>query len=207
MTDMVAISPVRPMAFWRRPIDGVAFPTAGQLAFGVRRLTGKVHQGIDLFAPLGTRVRAPTDGIVVWALNKWRSGFSGYGKVVVIESDQGPHVLLSHLDQVDVKEGDRVHQKQQVGTVGRTAFRRDARTSNFKHSKPHLHLEVSGNAYPMRSDAPRIDPLPFFDPSAPLRVTEPGQTAKRVQTSDMVRPVATVGGLLLIKLGAGVVFK
>lgn len=207
MTAFVTLDNVRPTAFWRRPIDGVDFPTKGILAFGVRRTSTHVHQGVDLFAPLGTRVRAPTDGIVVWALDKWRRGFTRYGKVVVIESDQGPNVLLSHLDTVAVKEGQRVHQAQTVGTVGKTAFTKEQPNRVFAHSKPHLHLEVSANAYPMRSEAARIDPLPFFDPSHPVRVTEPGETAKRVEGTSNVRPVATIGGLLLIKLGASRLLK
>ena len=196
------------MALWRKPIDGVEFPTRGQLAFGVRRRENHVHQGVDLFAPLGTRVRAPTDGVVAWAIREWRGGFSGYGRVVVIESDQGPFVLLSHLDRVDVEEGPRVHQAQPVGTVGVTAFRRDDRTANFRWSKPHCHMEVAPAAYPMQSEAPRLDPLPFFERGFPLRVTEPGKTAQEVKKAGSgIVPVATVGGVLLASVAIGKVIR
>ena len=204
MSNLIAIGNVPARAFWRKPIDNVPFPTKGKLAFGTRRTDNHVHQGIDLFAPLGTRVRAVTDGIVAWALTKWRGGFSGYGRVVVIESDQGPFVLASHLDTVTVQEGDRVHQGETIGTVGKTAFRRDDKTGNFRWSKPHLHFEVSPSAYPMDSEAPRLDPMPFFEPGAPLRMTQPGQEAMPIEKAQSgIRTVATVGGVLIVATVTG----
>ena len=204
MSSWLAIEGVRPMALWRPPIDGVAFPTRGQLAFGVRRRSDHVHQGVDLFAPLGTRVHSPTDGVVQWAVRKWRGGFSNYGRVVVIESDQGPFVLLSHLDRVDVEEGQRVHMGHLLGTVGRTAFRRDDKTASFRWSKPHCHLEVAPAAYPMKSEASRLDPLPFFDRALPPRMTTPGNEAHEIKRSGPeIKTVATLGGgVVLVSLAA-----
>jgi murein DD-endopeptidase MepM/ murein hydrolase activator NlpD len=93
------------------------------------------HAGVDLSAPAGTPVYATADGRVSFAgrysarqsVAWWR-----YGNLVSLENGDGFVTLYGHLDKVMVKEGQRVKQGEQVGTVGNTGW----------STNPHLHYEV-----------------------------------------------------------------
>ena len=185
------------------PVPGAPWPSVGSRAFGTRRSPTHVHQGVDLFRPLGSKCVACDDGEVVWALNQWRSGFSGYGKVVVLRTSTGPYVLYSHLDLVMVQKGQRVRKGEQVGTVGTTKFSRSDKTNHFAQSAPHVHFEVAPSRYPMRSEAARLDPTPFFVPGAPVRVTSPGSVAH--EPKRRVFPIAILGGVSLFLVGQRIV--
>jgi murein DD-endopeptidase MepM/ murein hydrolase activator NlpD len=87
----------------------------------------EVHTGIDLGAATGTPVKAPAPGTVLMAGPK-----SDYGLAVVL--DHGNHIqsLYGHLDQVQVKRGQRVERGQVVALSGNTG----------RSTGPHLHYEV-----------------------------------------------------------------
>lgn len=85
------------------------------------------HDGLDISAAFGTPVKAPADGLVVFADRE-----SGYGKVVKINHGYGFFTLYGHLDRILVKEGQRVKRGEVIGRVGMTG-----RTTG-----PHLHYEV-----------------------------------------------------------------
>lgn len=93
------------------------------------------HAGIDLAAPLGTRVHATADGYVTFAgryplrrsVAWWR-----YGNLVVLRHGDGFVSLFGHLDKIRVRRGQRVRQGDVVATVGNTGW----------STSPHLHYEV-----------------------------------------------------------------
>jgi murein DD-endopeptidase MepM/ murein hydrolase activator NlpD len=93
-------------------------PFTGRLAF---------HRGLDLAARRGTPVKAPADGIVVFA---GRNG--GLGKTVRISHDFGFTTVYGHLDTISVEPGDEVHRGQQLGLLGNSG----------RSTGPHLHYEV-----------------------------------------------------------------
>lgn len=101
------------------------------------------HQGVDLGGPRGTPILAAHEGIVVYTGNK----FSGYGKMVLVEYDSQWASLYAHLDDIDVREGDRVYQGDQIGKMGRTG----------RATGVHLHFEIMRNKVP-------VDPLQFLMP-------------------------------------------
>jgi murein DD-endopeptidase MepM/ murein hydrolase activator NlpD len=102
-----------------------------------------------------------SDGKVVHAATKLSQGYSGYGRVVVIQaSDDGPWFLYAHLDQVGVGAGSVVSVGQQIGTVGRTCYSRDDPT-RLCAGGAHLHFEASPRPYPQGAEAPRLDPARF----------------------------------------------
>ena len=117
------------------------------------------HRGVDLIAPLGAPVLAAEGGVVEHAVRSYRSGFTGYGKVVVIKDTNGFHYLYGHLDRVDVSKGSKVTRGQQIGTVGITAFTRGNPTGMLRSRNPHLHFEVSDSKYPKPAEATRLDPV------------------------------------------------
>ena len=95
-----------------------------------------MHTGIDYAAPQGTRVLAPSDGVV--SFRGWKGG---YGNAVMLTHDNGMETLYGHLSAfisgVDV--GTRVNSGAVIGLVGSTG-----------HSTgPHLHYEVRINGQPV----------------------------------------------------------
>ena len=109
------------------------YPVHGLLGngYGWRRdpFTGMrdFHQGLDLVAPLGTRVVAPADGIVT------RIGPSGgFGNSVFISHGYGIITRYGHLATYNVKVGQRVKRGDVIATVGSTG----------RSTGPHLHYEL-----------------------------------------------------------------
>ena len=92
------------------------------------------HTGIDIAAPLGSPVYAAADGVVV----KAQTGYTGYGKLIVIQNDDGYITYYAHLNYIGVTVGQTVHQGEFIGEVGSTG----------NSTGPHLHFEVrSGRTY------------------------------------------------------------
>ena len=109
-------------------------PTRGRLTspFGMR--SGRRHTGIDIAAPTGTAVRAADAGRVSFA------GTQGaYGRLVIIDHENGRQTYYAHLNTISVSVGTRVHQDQQIGTVGSTG----------RSTGPHLHFEIRIDGIPV----------------------------------------------------------
>lgn len=108
-----------------------AWPVGGSVTseFGQRCLGGicRMHNGIDISAPTGTRVGAAGAGTVISAGSQ-----GGYGYTVIINHGDGYATLYAHLSSISVTSGQSVGRGTIVGTVGSTG-----------HSTgPHLHFEV-----------------------------------------------------------------
>lgn len=89
-----------------------------------------MHAGLDIAAPHGKEVEAPSDGTVVFAGLE-----GGYGNVLVIDHGYGIKTRYGHLSQLLVKAGDKVVRGQKVALVGNTG----------RSTGPHLHYEVRVN--------------------------------------------------------------
>jgi murein DD-endopeptidase MepM/ murein hydrolase activator NlpD len=109
------------------PVSGKPVVTSG---FGPR--WGKMHRGIDFGAPIGTSVLAAKTGEVAHVGKDGVGPGRSYGNYVVIHHGDGLYTLYGHLNQVDVKEGQRVKTEQKIGEVGNTG----------RSTGPHLHFEV-----------------------------------------------------------------
>jgi murein DD-endopeptidase MepM/ murein hydrolase activator NlpD len=96
--------------------------------YGVR--SGSLHTGVDIHAPVGSRVEAAADGEVVFA-----GELRGYGLTVILLHEGGLTTLYAHNERNLVREGQRVKRGQsiaRVGTSGRT-------------TGSNLHFEVRYN--------------------------------------------------------------
>lgn len=150
-------------ALWGRrviPIRKGKLPTAGILSYLYQRSPTHKHRGIDLPAPKGTPVYAARAGRVEHANDRWRSGFSGYGRNVVIAHPDGTFSFYAHLEGVLVTPGQAVAEGQPVGTVGNSVFTREDRTR--ESGGPHLHFEASATPYPKGSEDDRLDPIAWL---------------------------------------------
>lgn len=88
----------------------------------------KFHAGMDFAAPVGTKIYATGDGVV----ERVQTLLGGYGKNVLISHGYGYETLYAHMNNVSVREGEKVVRGQSIGTVGNTG----------KSTGPHCHYEV-----------------------------------------------------------------
>jgi murein DD-endopeptidase MepM/ murein hydrolase activator NlpD len=109
------------------------WPVRGYLSsqFGNRTdpFTGQFdfHPGIDISTPIGTKIQAPADGVVV------SCGVKGaYGNAIVINHGYGVVTRYAHLSGFAVKPGQRVRRGDVIAFVGQTG----------RSTAPHLHYEV-----------------------------------------------------------------
>lgn len=121
-----------------------AFGTEREYVYANGATAGTIHNGEDWAGPTGTPVSSVGDGLVVMAEDRIITG-----QTLVIELLPGVFMVYYHLDELLVKEGERVGQGQIVGKVGMTGLA----------TGPHLHWEL-------RISKIAVDPLIFL--TAPL---------------------------------------
>lgn len=124
------------------PVSGASNRSIGSF-YGADRDGGKrLHEGVDIFAPRGTPVIAPTDGTIT------RVGTTRLGGKVVWMQDRarGHAYYFAHLDSQLVQPGIRVLHGDTLGLVGNTG--------NAISTPPHLHFGI----YQRGS----IDPINFI---------------------------------------------
>ncbi|MDD3471793.1 MAG: M23 family metallopeptidase, partial [Syntrophaceae bacterium] len=75
------------------------------------------HNGVDYAAAQGTPVWSVAGGVVTFS--GWQNG---YGNYVCIKHDNGYESRYGHLHRIFVAKGQRVKQRQRIGTVGMTGL-------------------------------------------------------------------------------------
>jgi len=100
----------------------------------------RLHTGIDIACPTGTRVVAANAGRVMMA--GWNNS---YGYVVMVDHGGGIVTLYAHNSSLSVKEGDIVTRGQTIALSGSTGM----------STGPHLHFEVRVNGH-------YKDPMPYL---------------------------------------------
>ena len=129
LNDIVSALPINnPMAVSNyRKTSGFGTrvdPFRGALAY---------HSGVDLAGPVGTRIRATSDGQVTL------TGYRGaYGNMVEVKHDFGFATRYGHLSKILVKPGQTVKKGEVIAIQGSTG----------RSTGNHLHYEVryNGNA-------------------------------------------------------------
>ncbi len=90
---------------------------------------GRGHNGIDLRAPIGTRVNATLNGTVL-DTNTKVAKHCQYGKWILIDHNNGLTTLYAHLSNISVSKGQAVATGQRIGYSGDTGYA----------FGPHLHF-------------------------------------------------------------------
>ncbi|MBU6372355.1 MAG: peptidoglycan DD-metalloendopeptidase family protein [Alphaproteobacteria bacterium] len=106
-------------------------PTQGAcLASGVGPRGGKIHRGVDYYAPESVDVAAGGDGVVIE--KKYRPD---YGNMILIDHGGGVYTRYAHLASFDrsIAVGAKVKLNQRIGLMGNTADYR---------IPIHLHYEL-----------------------------------------------------------------
>lgn len=89
----------------------------------------RMHNGVDIIAPVNTPVYATADGVVDLAKSVDNGG---YGKLVKISHSFGFQTLYAHLNSLKVKKGEFVKKGQLIAFTGSTGISTGA----------HLHYEI-----------------------------------------------------------------
>ncbi len=129
-------------------MNGFVFPVKENKItglFGVQRILNNkphnVHNGVDFAGNIGDSVFAIADGIVQLI----GENFYYNGNFVLIDHGQGLSTIYIHLNNVFVKNGEKVSKGKVIGEVGSTG----------RSTGPHLHLGVQWYNK-------RIDPMSLF---------------------------------------------
>lgn len=128
--------------------------------FGMRespfhRGVDRMHQGLDVAAPLGSAVFATADGVVEYAGN-----FGAYGKLVRISHGFGLATKYAHNEEIVVKRGDKVTRGQTIAKVGSTG----------RSTGAHVHYEILIHEKP-------VDPRRFLFDAKPEETSPVGPPA------------------------------
>lgn len=140
----------RAKRYWLNETPDFAFqlPAQGRFSslFGLKRFLNNIpknpHRGLDIAAPIGTPVYAPSKGIVIDT-----GDFFYTGNTVLLAHGASLVSMYSHLSRVDVKKGDKIDKGDMLGAIGATG----------RVTGPHLHWSVGLNGV-------WVNPVYFLSP-------------------------------------------
>ena len=99
------------------------------------------HTGLDIAAPLGTKIKAAYNGTVL------KTGEDSHsGKYIFLSHADGLETFYCHCSEILAKDGAKIRQGETIALVGSTGW----------STGPHLHFEIHKNGK-------RLDPLPFLE--------------------------------------------
>lgn len=101
------------------------------------------HPGVDFAAPRGSAVFATAPGVVMTV--KRTKLQAGYGNYVEIEHGNGYVTRYAHLDEINVRRGQRVYKGKVIASSGNSGG----------SVAPHLHYEVIKDGIP-------VDPVHYL---------------------------------------------
>lgn len=123
------------------PLYGGAGVITSRFGYRVDPINSRIrfHEGTDISAPVGTKIRATARGKVVF------SGWDGfYGNLVKVDHGNGVETWYAHMSARDVETGVVVDREQLIGRVGSTG----RSTGNHLHYEVHVNgKSVDGEKY------------------------------------------------------------
>lgn len=113
-------------AGWVAPVKGDIISSYGDI------VDGDANDGIDIRAAKGTPVKAASGGDVIFS-GEGNNLSPSFGKTVLISHGNNVVSSYTHLDSINVKNGEKVKTGQVIGTVGQTGDVKE----------PQLHFEIT----------------------------------------------------------------
>ncbi len=96
--------------------------------------TMRMHEGIDIAAPIGTPIFATADGIVKKIQNK-----KDFGIMIEISHSEGFETIYAHCQNSEVRQGQAIKRGDIIAYVG----------TSGKTTGPHLHYEIRIGGVPV----------------------------------------------------------
>jgi murein DD-endopeptidase MepM/ murein hydrolase activator NlpD len=115
-------------------------PVSGPITSGFGQRWGRLHAGVDFGVPIGTPVRAASDGTVIAV-----GPVSGFGQWVKLAHSGGINTVYGHISSWAVTVGQAVRAGQLIAFSG----------NEGESTGPHLHFEIRIH------DSP-VDPIIFY---------------------------------------------
>jgi murein DD-endopeptidase MepM/ murein hydrolase activator NlpD len=92
------------------------------------------HSGLDIGAPVGTPVKAPAPGTVVFA-----GVHAEYGQTLIVDHGNDTKSLYGHLSRIGVVVNQKIERGDVIAQTGNTG----------RSSGPHLHYEIQVKGQPV----------------------------------------------------------
>jgi len=148
LPDKNRIAPAYPFSVLKAKLE---LPVAGDVVrrFGEDDGTGHPAQGVTVAAGAGLVVTAPSDGWVMFA-----GPFRSYGQMVIMNTGENYHILLSGMDSVSVRQGQFVVSGEPIGQMGEKRIA-SATGLNLETDRPTLYIEF-------RKDGKPVDSRPWW---------------------------------------------
>lgn len=129
----------------------LGLPAVGDVlrSFGDADGTGHEAKGIVLATAPAAVVTAPADGTVVYA-----GQFRSYGKMAILNTGNGYHIVLSGMDRVNVHAGQFVLSGEPIGAMGDKRVV-SAAAFALETDRPTLYIEF-------RKDGNSVDSRPWW---------------------------------------------
>ncbi|WFS02914.1 murein hydrolase activator EnvC family protein [Rhizobium tumorigenes] len=126
-------------------------PVAGDILrhFGDDDGTGHTAAGMTLATGPGALVTAPADGLVVYA-----GAFRSYGQMIILDTGDGFHMVLSGMDAIKTRQGKFVFAGEPVAVMGEKRVA-SATALALETNKPTLYIEL-------RKDGKPVDSQPWW---------------------------------------------
>ena len=112
------------------------------------------HSGVDIGAPVGSPVKAPAPGTVVFAGHN-----AEYGVTLILDHGHETKSLYGHLSKLHVTVNQHVQRGEVVALTGNTG----------RSSGPHLHYEIQVKGQPVNPNAYVWEDAPLTARSASAR--------------------------------------
>ena len=122
------------------PVDSSRYTS--QFGYRINPITNvrAFHTGLDIAAPLGTKIKAAYNGTVS------KTGEDSHsGKYIFLTHANGLETFYCHCSEIIAEKGAKIRQGETIALVGSTGW----------STGPHLHFEIHKNGK-------RLDPLPFL---------------------------------------------
>jgi septal ring factor EnvC (AmiA/AmiB activator) len=133
----------KPPVKFASSIGKLAYPAQGELVrnFNDKDGYGGRSEGLHIATGKLAQITTPADGDVEFA-----GEFRSYGKLIIINTGDGYHVLLAGLHKITVSAGQTVAAGEPVGTMGEHTARGTLIGDRIDDPRPILYVEVRKGA-------------------------------------------------------------